>query len=99
MHGCGPPFVGMDDAEVSRFQNKCLALRAYYTSFPPEYASPNLAILLAVLKGGIGRMEDWSRRVQYAAVFSEQCEVISFPCPADLGELADRREPEDPRRN
>jgi hypothetical protein len=34
---------------LRRFQNKCLAFGVHYTSFPPEYATPNLAILFAVL--------------------------------------------------
>jgi hypothetical protein len=51
-----------------------LTFRGNYTSFPPEYATPNLAILLTVLKGveewnpstgqgrewKVGRMEEWA---------------------------------------
>jgi hypothetical protein len=38
-----------------RIQNRCLDFRANYTSFPPEYATPNLGKFLAVLKG----VEGW----------------------------------------
>jgi hypothetical protein len=55
LHGCDPPFVGVNDAEALAVSNKCLAIRNNYTSFPPESARAKLAILITVLLGEGGK--------------------------------------------
>ena len=46
-----PPFVG-DDAEALKVSEQMFGFQGSLYKFPPKHATPNLAILLTVLKGG-----------------------------------------------